>query len=115
MTTRVGAAESPFRLDDAARARLSARLARGGGLASVTVPVDAELDLSAAVLAARRPDDRFFCFEQPDRDGFALAGLGTAAAVSRSGASRFTDVAVDCRRWSERAVFGDTASEPSPF
>ena len=31
------------------------------------------------------PDDRFFCFEQPDRDGFALAGLGAAAALEARG------------------------------
>src|SRR3954468_19053788 len=101
MTTRVGAAESPFRLDDAARARLSARLA-GGGLASVSVPLPASLDLSAAVLASRRPDDRFFCFEQPDRDGFVLAGLGTAAIVEGRGSSRFGSVAAQCRAGAPR-------------
>ena len=41
---------------------------------AVTVAIPAELDLSAAVLGARRADDRFACLEQPERDGFALAG-----------------------------------------
>ena len=46
-----------------------ARRGGGGAFASVTVPMPAKLDVSAATMAARRPDDRFFCFEQPDRDG----------------------------------------------
>src|SRR3954464_5774130 len=107
MTTRVGAAESPFRLDDAARARLSARLARGGGLASVSVPLPASLDLSAAVLAARRPDDRYFCFEQPDRDGFALAGVGAAAVVEARGSQRFASAAAQCREIAHALEFSD--------
>ncbi len=118
MPADVRAAESPFGLSASARSLLAGRVeeaARRGGLAGVTVPVAADLDLSAVVLAARRPDDRFFCFEQPDRDGFALAGLGTAAAVTGSGPSRFADVAAECRRFGEHAVFGDAAAEASPF
>jgi salicylate biosynthesis isochorismate synthase/menaquinone-specific isochorismate synthase len=41
-----------------------------------------------------------FCFEQPDRDGFALAGLGRVARLSASGADRFASVA---RQWRELA------------
>jgi salicylate biosynthesis isochorismate synthase/menaquinone-specific isochorismate synthase len=93
----------------------ASRRLHGPVLAGVTVPVPASLDLSAVVLAARRADDRFFCFEQPDRGGFALAGLGTAALVSASGPSRFASVASECRRWGERTVFGDAAAEPAPF
>src|SRR4051812_1340553 len=93
---------------------LRARLERAP-LASVSIPVPAELDLSAAVLAARHPDDRFFCFEQPDRDGFALAGLGTAALVHASGPRRFAEAAAESRRWAERTVVGDAAAEPAPF
>jgi isochorismate synthase len=88
---------------------LRARLRRAP-LASVTVPLPAELDLSAAVLAARRPDDRYFCFEQPDRDGFALAGLGTAALVEGRGSRRFSDVAAGCRE----IAHGLEADEPGP-
>jgi isochorismate synthase len=88
---------------------LRARLERAP-LASVTVPLAAGLDLSAAVLAARRPDDRFFCFEQPDRDGFALAGLGTAALAEGRGSRRFSDVAAGCRE----IAHGLEADEPGP-
>jgi salicylate biosynthesis isochorismate synthase/menaquinone-specific isochorismate synthase len=105
MSVRSGAAESPFRLDDAALTRL-----RHGGLASVSVPIPAELDLSAVVLAARRPDDRFFCFEQPDRDGFALAALGAAEVVEGRGSRRFATVAAQCRE----IAHGLTSDEPGP-
>jgi salicylate biosynthesis isochorismate synthase/menaquinone-specific isochorismate synthase len=69
------------------------------------------MDLSAAVLAARRADDRFFCFEQPDRE-FALAGLGAAAVVEGRGSGRFAAVAERCRAIARDAVTdGDV---PSP-
>ena len=60
---------------------LLARRAAEGRIASVTVEIDPATDVSAAVLAARRPSDRWFCFEQPDRDGYAVCGLGAAAVV----------------------------------
>jgi salicylate biosynthesis isochorismate synthase/menaquinone-specific isochorismate synthase len=88
---------------------LRARLERAP-LASVTVPIPADLDLSAAVLAARRTDDRYFCFEQPDRDGFALAGVGTAAIVASRGSRRFSDVAGQCRE----IAHGLEYDEPGP-
>ena len=46
-------------------------------LASATVAVDST-DVSGAVLASRLASDRWFCWEQPDRDGFALGALGSA-------------------------------------
>nr|MBA3306805.1 hypothetical protein [Thermoleophilaceae bacterium] len=61
-------AYEPFALDEAATGLLGGRietalhLVRRGGqaVASVSVAVPGGLDLSAAVLAARAPDDRFF-------------------------------------------------------
>jgi isochorismate synthase len=120
VTLQVGAAqsESPFALDAAQRERLERRLAdaldsatRGGRLAfaSLTVPMPADVDLSAVVLANRRPDDRWFCFEQPDRDGYAVCGLGAAAVVESGGGQRFRTAAVECRR----LVAGMLADDPS--
>ena len=77
---------------------LLARRAAEGRIASVTVEIDPAIDVSAAVLAARRPSDRWFCFEQPDRDGYAVCGLGAAAVVEASGPDRFVQVADECRR-----------------
>jgi menaquinone-specific isochorismate synthase len=75
----------------------------------VTVPVDPGLDLSAVVFAARRSDDRYFCFEQPDRDGFALAGLGQAALLEARGPARFKEVAAAARELGRGAAIDDVA------
>jgi isochorismate synthase len=132
LTTR--AASNPFALSESARTRLAERLVdarvrrrrtlRGlaendlGGqpsaLASVTVPIDPDLDLSAAVLAARRAErDRFFCFEQPDRDGFALTGLGQAAKLEAHGPDRFEKVAAAARELGRRALADDLSGAPA--
>jgi isochorismate synthase len=69
--------------------------ARGARLASATVPADG-LDPSAIVLASRLADDRWFCWEQPEGGGFALASLGSAREVVSRGPDRFAEVARDC-------------------
>jgi salicylate biosynthesis isochorismate synthase/menaquinone-specific isochorismate synthase len=81
------------------------RRAADGRIASVTVEIDPATDVAAAVLAARRPTDRWFCFEQPDRDGYAVCGLGAAAVVEASGPSRFAEVADACRRLGRGAQY----------
>jgi salicylate biosynthesis isochorismate synthase/menaquinone-specific isochorismate synthase len=120
MAVRTETAPGPFALDGAALARLEdrvgaalalARRERARAVASVSVVVPAELDLSAAVLAARRPDDSFFCLEQPDRDGFALATLGRVAAVEARGRGRFIEAARAARDlW--RRTLGDGPGGP---
>ena len=95
-----------FGLDGAAWRRLgeritsasaAARRTRRGVLVSVSRAIDPSLDLAAAVLAGRRVADRYFCFDEPDRDRFALAGLGEAIAIYGTGSQRFADVAAECR------------------
>jgi salicylate biosynthesis isochorismate synthase len=97
------------RLDDAAE-----RTRRDGRewVATLTVPVAAELDLSAAVLGARRPGERFFCFEQPDRDGYTVAGLGEAAVLEAAGPRRFGEVAEAARELGRRVLTDDPALDP---
>jgi isochorismate synthase len=116
METVARSASNPFSLDWPAPVRLErrigealvrARRGRVGALASITVPIDPALDLSAAVFAARRADDRFFCFEQPDRDGFVLAGLGQAALLESRGPGRFREVAAAARELGRNAVGGE--------
>jgi isochorismate synthase len=99
------------------RAHVSAAVERARrtgapALAAITVPVAPDLDLSAAVLGARRPDDRFACLEQPDRDGFALAGLGQAAALEARGAGRFRELAAQTRALGRAAFVDDPAEDP---
>jgi isochorismate synthase len=117
----VGQAESPFALAAEHRERFERRLAGaldwiartdGRGFASVTVPIPADVDLSAAVFASRRAEDRWFCFEQPDRDGYAIGGLGAAALVEAKGAARFGAVAAACREIGARIMLDDPARDP---
>jgi menaquinone-specific isochorismate synthase len=121
LTTRIEAESEPFRLGDsgwaeleqrAGRALRRARRERRRLIASVTQAVAAELDLSAAVLAARRPGDRFFCLEQPDREHSTLAGLGEAALVEAGGDNRFRAVAGACRELSRGAQAGSGEGDP---
>jgi menaquinone-specific isochorismate synthase len=114
-------AENPFELSEEASTALARRVEQATersrrdqapALAAVTVALPADLDLSAAVLQARRPGDRFFCFEQPDRDGFVLAGLGTAQALESRGPGRFREVAVRARDLGRRAFVDDPAEDP---
>jgi hypothetical protein len=90
-----------------------ARRHRAPALAAVTVAVDPELDLAAAVMAARGQSDRYFTFEQPDRDRFALAGLGQATVFEARGPGRFREVAVRARDLGGRAFVDDPATDPN--
>ncbi len=63
-------------------------------LVSVTTPVEG-IDPCAAVFASRLASDRWFCWEQRDRD-FALAALGVVDEATSRGPSRFEDVARQC-------------------
>ncbi|MEA2361997.1 MAG: menaquinone-specific isochorismate synthase [Thermoleophilaceae bacterium] len=108
-------ARNPFELSAEARETLAERIeqatARAPALAALTLKLPADLDLTAAVMRARRPDDRFFCFEQPDRDGFVLAGLGCAAALESRGAGRFREVAVRARTLGRGAFVDDPSRD----
>jgi isochorismate synthase len=82
-------------------------------VASASFPLDASLDLAAAILRARGGGgDRYFCLEQPEHAGFALATLGTATVVERRGPDRFTEVAAACRRLAEGALRDDPGDDP---
>ncbi len=89
-----------------------ARRTGAPALAAITVPIPAELDVSAAVLSARHPDDRFSCLEQPDRDGFALAALGQALAIEARGPGRFAEVAARARELGRSAFADDPGADP---
>jgi isochorismate synthase len=65
-------------------------------LVSVTSEVELE-DPAAVAFASRLASERWFCWEQPDRE-FALAGIGVAHEAASRGERRFRDVAVECSR-----------------
>jgi isochorismate synthase len=58
-------------------------------------------------------DDRWFCWEQPERDGFALAGLGSVAEVVSRGPRRFTEVAAGCADLLRDRVAEDSEELPA--
>ncbi len=100
------------------RAVLRARREGGSVLAGLTVRVGAGVDPSAVVFASRGPDDDWFCFEQPDRDGAALATLGCVARIDPAGGERhggderFSAAAAAWRELAGRAVC-DPADGPA--
>jgi len=105
---------APARLEERVSEALSAARRTGRAtVAAVTVPIRPELDLSAAVLTARRGEDRYACLEQPDRDGFVLAALGQAAVLEARGPERFAEVAAAARELGRNAFADDPAKDPS--
>ncbi len=99
------------------RGRLARRLegalqrARSSGipaLASASCALDRHVDPTAVVAASRRPLESWFCFEQPDREGSAVAALGCVRSLEGRGADRFDELA---RRW--RALVGAACSDPA--
>ncbi|MGH2864353.1 MAG: chorismate-binding protein, partial [Solirubrobacteraceae bacterium] len=116
-----GAGHHTFRLGDEDRERLSARLAlalrrarRGGGevLATISLPLPADVDPTAVVCASRLPGERWFAFEQPERGHAALAALGEATSLQAAGAERFALVADRWRSLAAAAV-SDPAEDPA--
>src|SRR5688572_12860441 len=96
------------------RAERAVRRARKTGepvLLGFTTRVDAGVDPSAVVFASRTAGEDWFCFEQPDREGFALAALGTVARLTASGPRRFQQLAADWRKLTAGAV-ADTPDGP---
>ncbi len=80
-------------------------------LASVTAEVEVA-DPCAAVFASRLASDRWFAWEQPDRE-FALAGLGVACEATSRGPGRFADVAEECLRTGRDAVLDEPRGLPA--
>jgi menaquinone-specific isochorismate synthase len=86
------------------------RRARRAGrcLVALTAALPGDADPTAIAVASRRPGEDWFCFEQPDRERFALATIGCAAALEARGADRFARLA---ERW--RALAADAAAHDS--
>jgi menaquinone-specific isochorismate synthase len=101
--------EAPALAELRTRCERAVRDARRSGremLAALTVPVAPTVDPSAAVFASRREGEPWFCFEQPDRHGAALAALGCAHRLSGRGPDRFAQTAA---AW--RALAGGAAAD----
>ncbi len=101
------------RLHDRVHAALRrARSSGAGTVASVTSPVDPATDPTALASASRRPGEPWFCLEQPDRDGCALAAIGSVRALEDEGSDRFERVAGRWRELAQDAVADDGGGPP---
>jgi isochorismate synthase len=74
--------------------------------------VTPETDPVAVVATSRRPGEEWFCFEQPDRHGYAVAGLGCARSLEAHGPDRFRQVSRQWRSLSATAL-ADPAGDPA--
>jgi isochorismate synthase len=113
---------SLFSLTQADRGRLSERLSQAvararrsgsGTLATITLPLPASVDPAAVVCASRRPGERWFVMEQPDRGRAALAGLGEATCIEAAGEGRFQGVAERWRALAAGAACGQLTGPDS--
>src|ERR1700709_1577564 len=80
-------------------------------LVSLTVEVDVA-DPCAAIFASRLASDRWFCWEQPDRE-VALAGRGVAHEAASRGRGRFADVAREASAIARDAVLDEPPGLPA--
>ncbi|HYZ82511.1 MAG TPA: isochorismate synthase [Solirubrobacteraceae bacterium] len=82
------------------------RPAAGPAVVSVTAALEGDVDPCAVAIASRRPDEPWFCLEQPERGGAAVAALGRVVELEAEGEERFARVA---ERW--RSVAGDALAD----
>src|SRR5436190_1229967 len=91
-----------------------ARRERRPVVASVTVRVDDDLDVAACVFASRRAEERYFVWEQPERDRFALGCLGAAWTIEGLAAGdRFERAARECADAMRGAVAAEDIGVPA--
>jgi salicylate biosynthesis isochorismate synthase/menaquinone-specific isochorismate synthase len=69
-------------------------------------------DPCAVIFASRLASDRWFCWEQPDRD-FALAGMGVAREASGRGERRFAEVARTAGETGRDAILDEPRGLPA--
>jgi salicylate biosynthesis isochorismate synthase len=91
-----------------------ARRERRPVLASATVRVEDDLDVAACVFASRRAEERYFVWEQPEHNRFALGCLGAAWTVEGlAGDDRFRRAARECAEVMRGAITADDPGVPA--
>jgi isochorismate synthase len=80
----------------------------------VTRPIEA-VDPVAVTFASRRADDRFFCWEEPSRAGFAIGAIGAAHEIVSRGADRVADLVRDSTAFAAGRLAEEPPSLPPGF
>jgi isochorismate synthase len=96
------------------RCERAVRRARRSGrevLLAHTVRVGADVDPSAVAFATRVDGQPWSCFEQPERDGAALATVGCVRRLEAHGPRRFAEVAA---AWRELAAAAEADAPDGP-
>jgi isochorismate synthase len=93
-------------------ARVERAINEGARVVSATIEVDPSVDPCAVVFGSRLASDSWFCWEQPERGGFALATLGAAHQIAARGERRFAEVAADLTDLMRGAAMDDVAGLP---
>jgi isochorismate synthase len=91
------------------------RRARATGapvIASTTMALGEAIDPTATAVASRVPGERWFCLEQPERQGWALAALGCVRTLEARGEERFGSLARRWRGLASAAVCGGDDGPP---
>jgi salicylate biosynthesis isochorismate synthase/menaquinone-specific isochorismate synthase len=88
-----------------------ARSAGGTVLVSSAVALPDTVDPVQVVSASRRPGEHWFCLEQPERRGWALAALGRVRALEAHGSARFEELS---RRWRKLVSTALTDGDEGP-
>jgi isochorismate synthase len=103
--------DSDLLLEELDRGLERAARRRRRTLVSVTAPAQG-LDPSGVAFASRLATDRWFCWEQPERE-FALAAVGTVHEALSRGPERFHDVAAQCLRIAGEAIVAGSEQAPA--
>jgi salicylate biosynthesis isochorismate synthase/menaquinone-specific isochorismate synthase len=70
------------------------------------------VDPTQVVVASKRAGEQWFCLEQPDRGGWALAALGCTRVLEARGPQRFAELA---RRWGELVAGAIAEGDDGPL
>jgi isochorismate synthase len=103
----------------AARACVGEALARAASrrrpvVASISVDLDPGTDVAACVFASRAAEERYFVWEQPDREGFAIGALGSAVTIDAApGTDRFGSASMQASEVMRDAVIEADLSLPA--
>ena len=83
-------------------------------VASTTVEIDPSVDVAACTFASRGAEERYFVWEQPDRDRFAIGALGSAVTIDATGGrDRFASASAQANEAMRDAVIEADLSLPA--